>query len=410
MIPIPIGFFQRVEVDEGWYFQTNIDVDTTTFDPGIISSDLASWELVDGTTYTDINLLSISSSVGLGVNELNGTIQNVKLSMDSETFDNVTYINLISDNIYGNFDFSPFSGSCNTLYIYNNPNLTSITNPTSSVNIAVYQAYNCDLTGALDLSTLTGFGGYFNVFGNSNLTSITNPVSSQVFTHYRAYNCNLTGTLDLSTLTGLGGFVFLHSNPNLTSVVNPVSSQVIPQYRVNNCDLTGTLDLSTLTGLGGLVYLYSNPNLTSIVNPVSSQVFSRYYAYNCDLTGTLDLSGLTGLGGLLFLYSNPNLTSIVNPVSSQVFSRYYAYNCDLGYIDFSTFTGTSDGILIQLQNNNMTVTEVNHILVDLDNNGWINGTLNISGTNAAPDGTSGGFDGITAKANLIANGWVVTTS
>lgn len=54
---------------------------------------------------------------------------------------------------------------------------------------------------------------------------------------------------------------------------------------------------------------------------------------------------------------------------------------------------------------------INEILVRFDAAGAVNGTLNISGgTNAAPDGTSGGFDGVTAKANLIGKGWTVTTN
>ena len=36
--------------------------------------------------------------------------------------------------------------------------------------------------------------------------------------------------------------------------------------------------------------------------------------------------------------------------------------------------------------------------------------INVRGTNAAPDGSSGGYDGLTAKANLIAKGFTVNTN
>ncbi|MCJ7802748.1 MAG: hypothetical protein MUP82_10375 [Candidatus Marinimicrobia bacterium] len=36
--------------------------------------------------------------------------------------------------------------------------------------------------------------------------------------------------------------------------------------------------------------------------------------------------------------------------------------------------------------------------------------INIAGTNAAPDGTSGGFDGLTAKTNLQGKGFAVITN
>lgn len=61
----------------------------------------------------------------------------------------------------------------------------------------------------------------------------------------------------------------------------------------------------------------------------------------------------------------------------------------------------------------MTAAEVNKILVDIDtisDSVSTGRTLQIHGTNAAPDSTSGGYDGITAKNNLITKGWTVTTS
>ena len=58
-----------------------------------------------------------------------------------------------------------------------------------------------------------------------------------------------------------------------------------------------------------------------------------------------------------------------------------------------------------------TAAHINEILVRADAAGAVNGLLNVSGgTNAAPDGSSGGFDGLTARANLIGKGWTVTTN
>jgi len=119
---------------------------------------------------------------------------------------------------------------------------------------------------------------------------------------------------------------------------------------------------------------------------------------------------LSGLGGSIRVYSNSGMTDISHPGTNEVFTQYEANNCDLGYIDFTVFSGANDEMGIRLDDNNMTVTEVNHILVDLDTIGWIDGVLDISGSNAAPDGSSGGYDGTTAVANLIINGWTVTTS
>jgi hypothetical protein len=65
------------------------------------------------------------------------------------------------------------------------------------------------------------------------------------------------------------------------------------------------------------------------------------------------------------------------------------------------------------QNCALISSAVNDILVKLDANGKVNPTpgssssylVNLGGTNAAPTGA-----GITAKNNLIAKGWSVTTN
>ena len=203
----------------------------------------------------------------------------------------------------------------------------------------------------------------------------------------------------------------MQDNSNLTAITNPTSTEVFTLYSVFSCNLTGTLDLSTLSALGGEFRADSNPNLTTIINPTSTQTFSEYLAYSCDLTGTLDVSTLSALGGQFRANGNPNLTTIINPTSTQPFSQYSANDCDLGYVDITTLIFASDAD-IAIYNNSMTAAEVNQILVDLDATMPAPGTglIDISGSNAAPDSSSGGFDGITARNSLVAAGYTVTTS
>jgi hypothetical protein len=170
------------------------------------------------------------------------------------------------------------------------------------------------------------------------------------------------------------------------------------------------LDLSSNLVYGNIRF-NSNSNLTGLTLQDTVSAITNFYGHSCDLTGTLNLSGLTGLGTDIRLYSNSNLTDIINPISNKSLTNYWAYSCDLGYIDFKNFSGgTSHGVNIQLQGNNMTAAEVNHILDDLDNIGWTGGSLDIAGTNAAPDGTSGGYNGTGATNNLTGKTWTVTTS
>jgi len=107
------------------------------------------------------------------------------------------------------------------------------------------------------------------------------------------------------------------------------------------------------------------------------------------------------------------------PYATGTFTRFQIMTNDLDYVDLkplsaSTMKNVTFGM--RLYDNNMTAAEVNHTLVDLDTitaanpSGWSGGTIDISGSNAAPDGSSGGYDGNTAVTNLIASGWTVTTS
>jgi hypothetical protein len=59
----------------------------------------------------------------------------------------------------------------------------------------------------------------------------------------------------------------------------------------------------------------------------------------------------------------------------------------------------------------MTAAQVNKILVDLDSiltSSPPSRIINIGGTNADPDTTSGGFNGTAARNSLIAKGITVT--
>jgi hypothetical protein len=156
----------------------------------------------------------------------------------------------------------------------------------------------------------------------------------------------------------------------------------------------------------------------------------------------LDLSPLTKLGGassgvsysIVRLQNNINLTNIIFPNTNQFFKNssnsegnaaFDLFNCNLDYVDFTPLSGatlvsgTTQGIpRISLRNNNMSATDVNHILVDFSNiatynpTGWSNIRLNISGTNASPDSSSGGYDGLAAITTLTGSpyNWIITTT
>jgi hypothetical protein len=353
---------------------------------------------------------------------------------------NITVYFANSCKLTGNLDLTPLSGLGGTFGVGINPNLTGITHSPSPNNFTLYNASSCNLTGNLNLTPLSGLGGDFRVQNNSGLTSITHSVSTRTFTNYSASNCNLTGNLDLTPLSGLGGTFSVQNNPNLTGITHSVSSQNFTQYSVNNCNLTGNLDLTSLSGLGGSLTFYSNSGLTNVFFTSSTNNIIQLDLNTCNLTGTLDLSPLTNLGastntniGFVRVRNNTNLTNIIFPNSTQFFrnasnlsgnSAFSLSNCNLDYVDFTPLSGatmvsglTQGRATIELQNNIMFAADVNHILVDFatiaTNNHprWSEITLNISGTNAPPDSSSGGYDGLAAITTLTGSpyNWIITT-
>jgi hypothetical protein len=411
---------------------------TASFDPSIIfsfGSRRVSWKLDNGSSVTQTAGNSIVYS-GFTSDSAIRTIE-----MRGNSFTNINNIDLQNDNIFGHIDLRPLKTFTNSssIFLSTNPNLTGVTNPNTSNTFNNYQITNSGLVGNLDMTPLSGLGGNFQVQGNPNLTGITHSPSSNNFSVYFVNNCNLTGNLDLSLLFGLGGDFRFNNNSNLTSVTHPSSINTFSVYQGNNCNLTGNLDLTPLSGLGGQFIVNSNPNLTGITNPITNNNIIAYQASSCGLIGTLDLSPLQKLGGssvnsfgIVRLHNN-NLTNIIFPNSTQFFrnlsdlSQFRAFSlqsCNLDYVDFTPLSGatmvsgsTQGRATIELQNNNTSAADVNHILVDFEtiatNNHprWSEVTLNIGGTNDDPDSSSGGYDGLAAIATLTGSpyNWIIST-
>jgi hypothetical protein len=380
-------------------FQTESNVPTDTFDPSLVTigGELPTWELIGGYRETATTSLNIAARTGLSgvptslvASELNGVCQNVEMTFSTNDPSNLIQLIFDSISLCDTIDISLLTGLTH-IYLYNNTSLSGIVNATTSTVITRYWAYSCGLTGTLDMSGLTGLGGDVKLYVNYGVTSIINPVSSQVFTNYDCSFMGIVGNLDMSGLTGLGGSFNCAINPTLTSITNPTNTALITTYQCRSCNITGVLNISMMN-LSGSIILWSNILMTGVSNPTTSAIISTYTVYNCGLTGTLDMSGLTGLSGTFQVFGNSGLTSITNPITSGVFDSYSASNCDIGYIDFTSMANLTDvnNSNISLENNNMTATEVDDILVDLANissDGYTSRIIKMDGSNAAPSPT-----------------------
>jgi hypothetical protein len=276
-----------------------------------------------------------------------------------------------------------------------------------------------DDPGHLDFSKWSnfGYGGFMTLaFGCCNaITKMTLPPTKSPHTLTNLYLSMPITELDLSTVEVGGSFVVLGS---LTSVTHTYTTQNFNTYNLNGNDLIGDLNLTMLPNLGGVFTAWGNTTLTSVTHTASTRTFSEYSLYFCDITGIHDVSMLSGLGGQFRMNDNSNLNSILNPTSTQTFNSYHVYDCNIDYINFYPLSGTNMNN-IRLDDNNMTAAEVNRFLVDFDDlstnvnpSGWSGITLQIHGTNSAPDSSSGGYDGLAALSSLTGgtNNWTITTS
>jgi hypothetical protein len=229
---------------------------------------------------------------------------------------------------------------------------------------------------------------------------------------------------------------YLNYNERLISI-NLSGSTNITRLEVNyNFNLTD-LDLSQLPNLeifegyntfGITSYDFTNnPELTTIEvgsGGGGGQLFSNLESVDC--------SGLTHLTSLN-VSSNSKLTSL-NLSGSNILEEIYMYDgCGLTYIDLSTQTSlslleadnssfssidiplTNTLIYVDLYNNQLTSGAVNKVLHVLASGSATSGYVRLSGGYSQGDGiyngdvdtTSGGYDGIAAKDELISRSWDV---
>lgn len=237
----------------------------------------------------------------------------------------------------------------------------------------------------------------------------------QLFSNY------LTGELDLS-LAPVSGAFYVYSNSDLTSIKFATTGNAkITDFRAYACKLTGTLNLANVP-IGTQFSVYGNSLLTGITFATSgNSVVTSGSVRQCNLTGVLDLSAVPigGAGSYFYFYSNPLLTGITFADSGNgIFSDIRAYSCALDYISFTKagISLSANNCSIRIEGNGMAAGDVNHILVNLlslvfeeiiggDYTGRV---INIGGSNADPDTSSGGYNGVSARTTLQSLGFTVT--
>jgi hypothetical protein len=244
------------------------------------------------------------------------------------------------------------------------------------------------------------------------LTSINVTVCPSVTEAYLSYNERLTSI-------------------NLSGSINITRLEVNYNFNLTDLDLSQLPNLERFEGyntFGITSYDFTNnPELTHIEvgsGGGGGQVFSNLESVDC--------SGLTHLT-YLNVSESSKLTSLNLSGSNILESIYIRYGCALTHIDLSTQTslGYLDGqyssfssidipltntlIYVDLYNNQLTSGAVNKVLHVLAEGSATSGYVRLSGYysqddgiyNGYPDTTSGGYNGIAAKDELISRNWDV---
>jgi len=189
-----------------------------------------------------------------------------------------------------------------------------------------------------------------------------------------------------------------------------------------------TLDMSTvlLDDVTGWT-IVSGSSITTFIGPkVGSTMLGTGtgngvmdFSTNQDLVTEFDFSNLDMEGqAVLKVNNNALLANLIfkSTTSGGGLTIFSGQACVLGHTNLVDVMNWTDGVFVSiaLQTNAMVVAEVNEYLVEFAVQvaalGTSSGSILIAGTNAAPDGSSGGFDGLTAKTDMIAAGLTITTS
>lgn len=416
-------FSANNKIGQEFIFKTNSS-SGTTFDPVIQMSGLkrASWDFGVGGSYFAGNSVSYTYP--------NSSLKTIKLR--TNRLNDIISLNMQDDNIVGALNLSAFT-NCGSFTFSSNSNLTGATLPNTNILVNTIRFFACNLYGNLDLSVIPNFGGSFVISQNPNLTGLTLPPSNtNIFNSFSIDQCNIYGRVDLSGYTSLGGQIALIDNPNITGVTFPNSSIGISNFRIGNNNFTHDLVLSGLTGMGGQIQ-FDNVKSSNIIFPNSSNNITFFSMNSCKFLNSVDLTSLSGIGGTLSLQGNTGVTSYTLTKNSRPISSLgINSNSSLTNLDLSPLSGVNTSIILsnntsltnlilpsvfggpvtnwQMPGCQLPASGVNYVLYTIDNIGWTGGTLNISGGNAAPDGSSGGYNGTASTLSLIAKSWSVTTT
>jgi len=192
------------------------------------------------------------------------------------------------------------------------------------------------------------------------------------------YLCDRTDITGKTSDIPANGFVYRFNGTNLSGSVAKLPSGAI-QYKLNDTSIDGqTRDLPP----GADRYILSNTNVTG----PASELPANAEIYN------ISKSAISGD------------LSVIRTLSTQM-NEFIASNSDISQYTSGSFNYTIEFLIFLIDDLGLTASEVDNFLIDLNNTGANNGTLNIAGTNAARTSSSDA-----AVSALQSRGWSITVN
>lgn len=397
-------------------------------------------------TIVDFNADNIVGTIDLSNNtfkslttvQLYGNASLTGITMPSVMTSTFNNFSAYQCNITGTLNLSMITAwtGTGTIQVHYNSLMTAVTLPSSATGAMATLQFSFTGVSSLNLSAFSALynGASIQATDCPSLTRVTfaSTITSGYITNLSFTSSNLTGTLDLSMFksfntAGAGSTIALRALPNLTGVTftNQTITGLIGMFTAYSSGLTGNLNLSKLNRFtaNATVELYSCPNLTGVTfsTPVTGNI-NTLSIYGCNSLTTIDLSPFTSFAAssTLVFYNNPNLVNLIfSPTTWAAGSLYRlsVNNCPkLGYVDLSKLGAGLNAASMQITFNGdgWSAASVNNLLYVVNSiisSGYASRTINLAGTGmVAPDTTSGGYDGVAAKAAIIAKGVSVTTN
>lgn len=330
--------------------------------------------------------------------ELSGFNAKGLVSIDLSTLTNLTGHLDMADNSLATFIDAPLSNTIDEINIQNN----------------LLLSFNWDNYQQSDMLFTKGNDN----MGSFGLTGVA--VDLQNFSY------SGTGNVDLSSFTGVKTNTIIEIDRNgLSEAIGSFTQPSIGAGSFGNCTFYNlaltTLDVSNFTDWTGRLFVRDCGVLTTITNPTSTNGLVEIVVRSNPLLTTCDISGFNAYKTQVQIRSCVLMTTTTMATTTiTVKTNIDMGSCDFGYIDYTVLTGFMqyNNITVSLGSNTKTTTEVNHELVDFaamvagegaggDHTG---GVVTTAGDNAAPDGTSGGFDGDQAVIDLVDKGRTVFTN